>query len=103
VTDPADRVMRTYWPPSRPWRYSLDFHRQPVANWGVSIYEASEPVADHRWVTQPSEVTTDALREWVERFTGPEAARELVAAVFISRPFFFADASRSGRRPTSSG
>jgi hypothetical protein len=33
MADNVDRVMRTYWPPSRPWRYSLDFHRQPIANW----------------------------------------------------------------------
>jgi hypothetical protein len=94
MADPEDRVMRTYWPPSRPWRYSLDFHRQPVANWGVSFYEGSEPVAEHRWDAQPKEVTTGELREWLARFTGTAAARDLVAAVFASRPFFFVDQKR---------
>ena len=91
MADAEDRVMRTYWPPSRPWRYSLDFHRHPMAHWGVSFYEASEPVADHRWDAQPKEVTTADLREWLAEFTGPVAARELVEAVFASRPFFFVD------------
>ncbi len=89
-----DRVMKTYWPPSRPWRYSLDFHRHPVANWGVSFYEAGEPVSEQRWTSQPKEVTTAELREWLEAFTGPDAARDLVAAVFISRPFFFVEKKR---------
>ena len=91
MADAEDRVMRTYWPPSRPWRYSLDFHRQPMAHWGVSFYEASERVADHRWDAQPKEVTTADLREWLAELTGLDAARELVEAVFASRPFFFVD------------
>ena len=94
MADAEDRVMRTYWPPSRPWRYSLDFHRQSVPQWGVSFYEASEPVADQRWDAQPKDVTTAGLREWLAGFTGPDAARELVDAVFASRPFFFADQMR---------
>jgi hypothetical protein len=94
MADPEDRVMKTYWPASRPWRYSLDFHRRPVANWGVSFYEGSEPISEQRWDAQPKEVTTTALREWLEGFTGRDAARELVDAVFASRPFFFVDRPR---------
>ena len=94
MADVEDRVTRTYWPPSRPWRYSLDFHRQPVANWGITVYEGNEPVAEHRWDTQPKEVTTSDLREWLGGFTGPDAARVLVDAVFGSRPFFFVDQQR---------
>jgi hypothetical protein len=94
MSDVDDRVMKTYWPPSRPWRYSLDFHRRPVANWGVTFYEGSEPVSEQRWDTQPKEVTTAALREWLEPLTGHDAARDLVVAVVISRPFFFVDQVR---------
>jgi hypothetical protein len=90
----SDRIMRTYWPESRPWRYSLDFHRQDVAKWGVTLYEASEPASEHRWDAAPKDVTTKELREWLEGFTGPDAARDLVDAVFISRPFFFVDQQR---------
>ncbi|MGA7987418.1 MAG: hypothetical protein WCB51_03355 [Candidatus Dormiibacterota bacterium] len=100
MNDVEDRVMKTYWPPSRPWRYSLDFHRRPVANWGVTFYEGSEPVSEQRWDAQPKEVTTAALLEWLEPLTGHDAARDLVVAVFISRPFFFVDQQRrsSGSR-----
>ena len=62
-----------------------------MAHWGVSFYEASERVADHRWDAQPKEVTTADLREWLAELTGLDAARELVEAVFASRPFFFVD------------
>ncbi|HUZ69380.1 MAG TPA: hypothetical protein VMU65_06665 [Candidatus Saccharimonadales bacterium] len=86
-----DPVMRTYWPPSRPWRYSLDFHRQESPKWGVTFYEASEPVSEQRWALEPAAVTTKALREWLESVTAPDAARAMVEGVFASRPFFFVD------------
>jgi hypothetical protein len=101
MADPEDRVMKTYWPASRPWRYSLDFHRRPVANWGVSFYEGSEPISEQRWDAQPKEVTTTALRVWLEEFTGRDVARELVDAVFASRPFFFVDRPHGLRRRSS--
>ncbi len=87
----SDPVMRTYWPPSRPWRYSLDFHRQGFPKWGVTFYERSEPVSDQRWDLEPAEVTTKELLEWLVELTEPDAAKELVEAVFASRPFFFVD------------
>lgn len=90
----SDPVMRTYWPPSRPWRYSLDFHRQEVPKWGVTFYESSEPVSQQRWEQEPAQVTTYELREWLESVTAPDAARALVEAVFASRPFFFVDMQR---------
>lgn len=86
-----DPVMRTYWPVSRPWRYSLDFHRQEGPKWGVTFYENSEPVTEQRWTLEPKEVTTKELRDWLEALTTPDAAREMVDAVFASRPFFFVD------------
>jgi hypothetical protein len=39
-------------------------------------------------------VTTGELRDWLARFTGPDAAQDLVDAVFASRPFFFVDQQR---------
>ena len=41
-----------------------------------------------------AEVTTSDLREWLAGFTGPDAARDLVDAVFGSRPSFFVDQQR---------
>lgn len=35
-----------------------------------------------------------ATRRELARFTGPDAARDLVDAVFASRPFFFVDQQR---------
>jgi hypothetical protein len=87
----SDPVMRTYWPPSRPWQYSLDFHRQGVTKWGVTFYEDSEPASQQLWDGEPKEVTTKALREWLEGVTSHKAAKDLVEAVFASRPFFFVD------------
>ena len=87
----SDPVMRTYWPASRPWRYSLDFHRQEAPKWGVTFYENSEPESEQRWDLEPAQVTTKELREWLEARTTPDAAKEMVDAVFASRPFFFVD------------
>jgi len=82
---------RVYWPPAPgPYGCSLDFYRDSHPSWAVRFYawDAKE-TSKHVWETQPSDVTTDVLREWVESLTEPDVAREVVAKMAAKHPELF--------------
>jgi hypothetical protein len=83
---------RVYWPPAPgPYSCSLDFYRDSRPSWAVKFYawDAKE-TSKHVWETQPSDVTTDGLREWVESLAEPDVAREVVATMAVRHPELFA-------------
>jgi hypothetical protein len=82
---------RVYWPPAPgPYSCSLDFYRDSRPSWAVKFYawDAKE-TSKHVWETQPSDVTTDGLREWVESLAEPDVAREVVATMAVRHPELF--------------
>ncbi|HUY56620.1 MAG TPA: hypothetical protein VNF24_07760 [Candidatus Acidoferrales bacterium] len=79
------------WPPDGAPRYWVGYGSLDTSppTWGLVIMQGTEVEEAVKWVPRPRDVTTAALRAWLETRIGADAANGIVDACQRKHPELF--------------